>query len=48
MLDGMISLATKLLIGNRICPAVFVISNKSVNRIKKTIRSWYVVVADMP
>jgi hypothetical protein len=45
---GMISLAIKLLYGDRICPAVFVIGNKSVNRSKKRSRSWYVVVADMP
>jgi len=46
--DGMICLAIKLLIENRICPAVFVIGNKSVNRIKKSIRNWYVVAADVP
>jgi hypothetical protein len=41
-------LAMKLLFRNRICPAVFVIANKSMNRSKKRSRSWYVVVADMP
>jgi hypothetical protein len=41
-------LAIKLLFRNRICPAVFVIANKSMNRSKKRSRSWYVVVADMP
>ena len=48
ILDGMICLAIKLLIKNRICPTVFVIGNKSVNRIKKSIRNWYVVAADVP
>jgi hypothetical protein len=31
-------LAMKLLVGYRICPAVFVIGNKSVNRSKNTIK----------
>ena len=33
---------------NVICPAVFVISNKSLNRNKKRPRSRYAVVADAP
>jgi hypothetical protein len=41
-------LATKLLIDNRLCPAVFVLGNKSVNRSKYVPRSRYVIVADMP
>ena len=41
-------LAMKLLVGYRICPAVSVIGNKSVNRSNKRSRSWYESVADKP
>ena len=41
-------LAMKLLVGYRICPAVSVIGNKSVNRSNKRSRSRYAVVADTP
>ena len=48
ILSGTIYLGIKLFFGNWIYPAVFVISNKSLNRSKKRSGSRFVIVDDMP